>query len=221
MGDCCHELTCHIRCVFTFFIQAIAILAALLAFTSSNAFAVSAQITAAQLTRDADLVLIGRVKSRYTELADFVETAVDAEGNTVSANFKGFQTVYGIEILRELKGAHHGNHISVVISGGEIPGVGGLKHGKFVDLNEGEEVLTFLKFSTGLKNWRFLGGNQGVFRLEEVKSSNIDEQLAYPMYFDALVGDPAAPPSKAIGYDPIPLDDLIKEIRAQISSSKE
>jgi hypothetical protein len=135
------------------------ICAALLPFNTS---ALGIVTSAEQLKEKAELVIVGKIKTKTGQEMKLNEQIPD--GSQKPEKFSAIMTKYDIEIDKVLKGSHETNTISVYSFGGQ--------DGEYIerwsfgfDLNVSDEVLLFLQKSKANYIWMAVQHSQGVFRL--------------------------------------------------------
>jgi hypothetical protein len=142
------------------------------------------------LTRKAELIILGKVKSKKIEKRTYI--AGTSNGKTVS--YKPVEIVvtdYEVSLEDTYKGSIAESEISILMLGGVTPDGYGWTDVSQYDLNVGEYIVAFLVYNKRNEVWQVYGGSQGVYKLKE-DASNVENSIVTLAYIGHVV--PRNPP---------------------------
>lgn len=187
-----------------------------LAFFIPETIALSYEVTPVYLTQKADLVILGRVKAKETE----VRPLITGTTNGVEVRYRTVKTVvtmYKVKLDKSFKQKLTDSTISILTLGGTLPGRGSWTDSKYFDLEVGEKFVAFLAYDKRNEAWRVYAGSQGIYRIQE-DSSDTDNPFVVSAYTGHFVprGVPSNPEQER--QVQLRLQDLLGTIK---SSSEE
>ena len=184
------------------------------AISTSECFALSLEVTPEYLTQKADLVILGRVKSRITEERPLISGTT----NGISVTYQEYETViteYEVELEKSYKQDISGSTISVLTPGGILSDGRGWTHSKYFELDDGEKFIAFLVYDKRNEVWRVYSGSQGIYRIEE-DSSNPENPFVEPAYTGHVVPRSLSSPPDRDGLTRFRLQELLTTIKREL-----
>jgi hypothetical protein len=184
-----------------------------LAISVSDTFGLSLAITPEALTHKADLIILGRVKTKITEERPYIAGVIISESMR-EYSVEVILTEYEVELEKSYKQVIGEPEILILTQGGFLPDGRSWTHSKYFELDVGQKFVAFLYWNTRNKTWQVYAGSQGIFKVEE-DASNSESPIVTSAYDGHLVYRDASPPHDRERNTKLTLQELLDIIEEE------